>query len=98
MTRTPIMIGAAVVVLGAGIAGTVLYLDQTGPADQPVTTSTAAADPYDAYLKIAPAGAPKLSREDAQARAVLGCGQAWAPGTVDAALAEAYAALCQRSR
>jgi hypothetical protein len=54
-----------------------------------------AVDPYEAYLKLAPKDAPKISREDAQTRALLGCGQDWAPGTVDAALAEAYASLCE---
>nr|WP_018217122.1 hypothetical protein [Salinispora vitiensis] len=38
----------------------------------------------------------ELSREDAQTRAYLGCGQPWAPKTVDAALAEAYAELCAK--
>jgi hypothetical protein len=47
------------------------------------------------YLTLAPKDAPKISREDAQTRALLGCGQSWAPGTVDAALAEAYASLCE---
>jgi hypothetical protein len=53
------------------------------------------ADPYEVYLTLAPKDAPKISHEDAQTRALLGCGQAWAPGTVDAALAEAYAELCE---
>lgn len=52
-------------------------------------------EPYEVYLALAPKGAPKISREDAQTRALLGCGQAWAPGTIDAALAEAYASLCK---
>lgn len=51
-------------------------------------------DPYEVYLDIAPSDAPSLSREDAQARALLGCGQSWAPGTVDAALQEAYEPDC----
>lgn len=55
----------------------------------------ATVDPYERYLKLAPKDAPKLSREDAQTRAYLGCGTRWAPGTVDAALAEAYADLCK---
>jgi len=59
--------------------------------------SPSAADPYAVYLKIAPKGAVHLSREDAQARALLGCGQDWAPGTVDAALAKAYASLCKKN-
>ena len=53
-----------------------------------------AKDPYDTYIANAPKGEPTLSREDAQARARLGCGQDWAPGTVDAILADAYKDLC----
>ena len=70
--------------------------DDTTDAPPPATSTTAPApaDPYEVYLKIAPDGAPELSREDAQTRAILGCGRKWAPGTVDAALAEAYADLC----
>jgi hypothetical protein len=54
----------------------------------------ASADPYDTYLDNAPAGEPTLSREDAQTRALLGCGQRWAAGTVDAVLADAYDPEC----
>jgi hypothetical protein len=57
-------------------------------------SSEAQVDPYDRYLEIAPAGEKVLSREDAQARALLGCGQDYAPGTVDAALATAYDPEC----
>jgi hypothetical protein len=60
-----------------------------------VGTSSAAEDPYEVYLRNAPPGAPHLTREDAQARAFLGCGQKFAPGTVDAVLADAYAELCK---
>jgi hypothetical protein len=81
----------------AGCGGT----DSSSDAPTPATATTkpapkATVDPYDVYLKLAPKDAPELSREDAQARAYLGCGQKWAPGTVDAALAEAYADLCKR--
>lgn len=78
MTRLSIAVGAAVIALAAGCGG------QDAPA----------ADPYETYLENAPAGAPKLSREDAQARAMLGCGEKWAPGTVDAVLADAYQPDC----
>lgn len=47
-------------------------------------------DPYDAYLASNPDPQLVLSREDAQARAYLGCGKTWARGTVDRALADAY--------
>jgi len=60
-------------------------------ADDPADPST---DPYEVYLEHAPTGEPTLSREDAQTRALLGCGQSWAPGTIDAALAEAYDPDC----
>jgi hypothetical protein len=59
------------------------------------TLSSAAEDPYEVYLRNAPPGAPHLTREDAQTRALLGCGRKWAPGTVDAVLADAYAELCK---
>lgn len=105
VTRTPIVITAvAVAALGAGIAGTALYLDATeadtptsSPSQAPAASAKPAADtvdPYEVYLDLAPADAVELSREDAQTRALLGCGRKWAPGTVDAALAEAYAELC----
>ena len=63
-----------------------------GEPDTPDAEETTG--PYDVYVENAPAGEPVLSREDAQTRALLGCGQSWAPGTVDAVLAEAYADLC----
>ncbi len=95
----------AVAALGAGIAGTGLFLAATeedtptsstsqAPAPSAEPAGDTAADPYEVYLDLAPSGEPTLSREDAQTRAYLGCGQPWAPGTVDAALAEAYAELC----
>lgn len=105
VTRSPIVITAvAVAALGAGITGTALYL--TSEADTPTSSPSqapapsaepaadTAADPYEVYLDLAPDDAVDLSREDAQTRAYLGCGQPWAPGTVDAALAKAYAELC----
>jgi hypothetical protein len=60
-------------------------------SDDPKDSST---DPYDTYIANAPKTEPTLSREDAQARARLGCGQDWAPGTIDAILADAYKDLC----
>jgi hypothetical protein len=60
------------------------------PTDTEPAPTVAAVDPYEVYQGIAPAGAPNLSREDAQARALLGCETTWAPGTVDHALHQAY--------
>lgn len=68
--------------------------DESAPVDTPSQAPTETADPFDRYLELAPADAPELTRDDAQTRALLGCGQEWPPGTVDAALAEAYADLC----
>jgi hypothetical protein len=59
-------------------------------------TATPTVDPYAVYLSKAAKGEPKLSREDASTRALLGCGQKWPPGTVDAVLAEAYAEYCPK--
>ncbi|MEU5938630.1 hypothetical protein ABZ807_05480 [Micromonospora sp. NPDC047548] len=109
--RTPVLaVISAVALIVAGLALAAVYVaqggDDTEPAAAPAASSPAprkpapkaTADPYKAYLRMAPDGAPNLSREDAQARALLGCGQKWAPGTVDAALAEAYADLCKQGR
>lgn len=67
------------------------------------TASTTTAEVYDPFEEWERLGGPglweseglegTLSREDAQARALLGCGQEWAPGTIDALLAEAYRQL-----
>ncbi|WP_262015656.1 hypothetical protein [Micromonospora sp. Mcm103] len=98
--RTAVALSAALLLALAGCgteddSGTAA---PSGPAGSTQPAPKATADPYDVYLKLAPKDAPKISREDAQARALLGCGQKWAPGTVDAALAEAYADLCKQSR
>ena len=68
--------------------------EPTTPTSTPSQAPAETADPYDAYLENAPEGEPVLTPEDAQTRALLGCGMEWAPGTVDAVLAEAYADLC----
>lgn len=65
------------------------------PRSTPFAPNSEDRSNYAWYLEIAPPGAPELSREDAQTRAYLGCGQSWAPGTVDAALAEAYRGICK---
>ena len=105
MTRNLITITLSAVALAIAGAAAGIYFTRpadSGPASTPASTSapakpapTASADPYEVYLKLAPHGAPNLSREDAQARAYLGCGRSWSPGTVDAALAKAYAELCK---
>ncbi|MGH6693422.1 MAG: hypothetical protein ACREF4_22360 [Gammaproteobacteria bacterium] len=82
MSRTVIPAAAVMLVLATGCGG----------SDNP-SEPAGDADPYEVYLEIAPDGALDLSREDAQTRAYLGCGHRFAPGTVDAALAEAYAEL-----
>lgn len=64
------------------------------PTAAPATTAAPKVDPYKVYLSKAPKGEKTLSREDAALRASLGCGKTWPPGTVDAVLAEAYAAYC----
>ncbi len=95
----------AVIALGVGIAGTGIYLTVTDETTSPTSSPSQApapeppaepapADPYEVYLDLAPAGEVELSREGAQTRAMRGCGQTWAPGTVDAALAKARAELC----
>lgn len=75
-------------------------------ADTAAPAGTAAAavsgqDPYEVYLRLVDelgiTDAPNnLTRDDAQLRALLGCGTAWAPGTVDAALAQAYAPFIEQ--
>lgn len=68
----------------------------TPPATTPVATvaTVAVTDPYEVYLTL-PGADPGLSRDDAQLRALLGCGKPFAPGTTDAALAEAYGPLVE---
>lgn len=55
---------------------------------------TPTVDPYNVYMANNPDPSSVLSREDAQARALLGCKMKWAPGTVDYVLHEAYEGLC----
>ena len=71
---------------------TVAATATTGPTTPAPTEAvgTAASDPYEVYLATNPRPEFVLSREDAQTRAYLGCGTAFARGTVDAALAAAY--------
>lgn len=94
---------AAAALLAAGCSSGVTATPAVTP--QPVVTPQVAVtpppavtqpvvDPYDTYLATNPNPALILTREDAQTRALLGCGQQWAPGTVDYVLAQAYATLC----
>lgn len=95
--RVIVIAVAAVMLLATGCSN-----DSPPPApagavqsSTPATSSTPAVDPYDVYVKHAPKGEPKLSRDDASTRALLGCGKTWPPGTVDAVLQQAYAAYCK---
>ena len=58
--------------------------------------STVAANRRRPWNCLTGRSAVKLSREDAQIRATLGCGRSFAAGTVDRALADAYRpAVCE---
>lgn len=54
-----------------------------------------ATDPYQHFLDIAPPFDYELTPEDAFIRATMGCGQTFPEGTVDHALAIAYADYCE---
>lgn len=98
----PIFVSVAALVFGVGMAtGATIYLvthtsepTSAAAAEQPRRSPdpvvVEAPDPYEAYLANNPDRQLVLSREDAQARAYLGCGKRWAPGTIDRALADAY--------
>lgn len=88
-------IAAAVLALVVGVGCSSGAEPKPSPGVSDTTRTTAAADPYDVYLRNNPDPALILSREDAQTRAYLGCGTTWAPGTVDAALHDAYQQLCK---
>lgn len=73
-----------------------------GPSTAPPSTVefdpelAAEGDPYHVFLSLAPVGgAVGMTADDASARALLGCGTTWPPGSVDAALAEAYATFIE---
>lgn len=85
---------AATIVLASGCTEDAPEPPATSQEPPAPTSQESQADPYEVYLENAPEDAPELSREDAQTRALLGCGRDWAPGTVDAVLAEAYKELC----
>ncbi len=65
----------------------------------PAASTDRSSDPFEQYLELVDewgiTDAPELTRDDAQTRAILGCSTEWAPGTVDAALAEAYEGFLQ---
>lgn len=95
----------ATVAMAVGLTVIVMYETRPWPASptaSPTVTAssaptTPAADPYAIYLARNPNPKLVLSRDDAQARALLGCGKTWAAGTVDAVLADAYrpTGICQ---
>jgi hypothetical protein len=96
-TLSGLVIGSGATLTTLAASGQFDTTTTTTPGQpEPTSAPDPAEDPYEVYLRIAPPDAVDLTREDAQARALLGCGMAWAPGTVDAALAEAYAALCDQ--
>ena len=95
MIRTTVLVLAALVLAGCSADNDQLPAATTSRAGTPAASSMPA-DPYAAYLAKAPKGEPKLSRDDASTRALLGCGKTWPPGTVDAVLAEAYADYCPK--
>ncbi|HEU5304392.1 MAG TPA: hypothetical protein VFU40_07090 [Gemmatimonadales bacterium] len=88
--------------LAVSVAACDGYRQQPSKTPVPVATSAAhpvpTADPYETYLKANPDPDLILTREDAQLRAYLGCGQTFAPGTIDRVLADAYRPLgiCER--
>ncbi len=101
MRRTTTILAIAALTLGACSSSTPTATppppSSAAPAaSSPTTQAAPVTDPYQAYLALAPADAPELSPDDAQARAMLGCGTTWAPGTVDAALQQAYAPLIEQ--
>lgn len=73
------------------VAGSPSAAAETTPPAEPAPAPDVEADPYEQWLQRAPADAPELTRDDAFARAYLGCGQTFPPGTTDAILAEVYA-------
>lgn len=99
MPRPIIVLIAALALAGCGttppdpVAGAITTQAPTTEPPAATTVTTVAADPFDVYLSLAPADAPEMTRDDAQARALIGCSSTWAPGTVDAALQQAYAEL-----
>lgn len=98
MLRTTVLTLAALLALaGCSADDGQLPVSTTSKATSSTSISSTsnATDPYAAYLAKAPKGEHTLSREDAATRAQLGCGKTWPPGTVDAVLAEAYAAYCK---
>lgn len=83
--------------VSAGLAGEIATTTTTAATTtvKPGASTMTEADPYDLYLALVKEWklTPTLSRDDAQARALLGCFQPNpAPKTTDAALAWAYAA------
>jgi hypothetical protein len=83
-------LGALAFVTGACSSGS-----GTGANPDFATVSTARSSAaYSFYLARNPDPALVLSREDALARAYLGCGIRWPPATVDGVIAQAYKGIC----
>lgn len=85
-------IAAGAAPLTAGDPGYRAALD--GDGDGTACETEAAVDPYDTYQQLIADNdidPIDISPEDAQTRALLGCGTEWAPDTVDWALQQAYA-------
>ena len=98
MKRSALVVLALVALAACGSpSATVTINDAAAPRVTVTVTETAqapnlvgATEPYEVYLANNPDPSLILSRDDAMARAFLGCGQTWPPGTVDAVLADAY--------
>ena len=98
MKRTALVALALVALSGCGRPSATVTINDAAAPHVTVTVTEAAqapnlvgaTDPYEVYLANNPDPSLILSRDDAMARAFLGCGQKWPQGTVDAVLADAY--------
>lgn len=81
----------------AGILALALVTASSLPARSmaPIPSASPTYDPYPWYFAHSPIGVRHLTRSQAVARAQAGCGQTFAPGTVDAVLSQAYEGICQ---
>jgi hypothetical protein len=93
--KVALVIAALALVSGACSSGSSA---RTLPASFGTTSTARASAAYAFYLAHNPDPALVLSRQDAQARAYLGCGIKWSPATVDGVLAKAYKGICPSAR